>query len=61
MILLLQVYRNGNVYGAMPHSFWRSFSICLMLIHQVSLTPSAGRVLTCFVLTGGTLVMLWTT
>ena len=33
---MLQVLANGNVYGALPQSFWRSFSICLMLIHQVS-------------------------
>ena len=35
---LLQVLANGNVYGALPHSFCRSFSICLMLIHQASRT-----------------------
>ncbi len=40
LLVILQVYQNGNVYGAMPHSFWRSFSICLMLIHQVSTVPS---------------------
>lgn len=35
MVTPLQVLLNGNVYGAMPHTAWRSVSICLMLIHQV--------------------------